>query len=137
MAEPCLLALLSRTWSIVKHLSTCAHCQFASRSACILSACVYPLTARAYYQSTTGRYMLVHDAMLTARCCYQVIIPPPYGLEQCQLVPTGDPRALERVKLVVRITMQLAYHYSTSLTNLEHNCMRCLAHFQSGQVLSG
>ena len=31
----------------------------------------------------------------------QVIIPPPYGLEQCQLVPTGDPRALERVKLVV------------------------------------
>ncbi len=37
----------------------------------------------------------------------QVIIPPPYGLEQCQLVPTGDPRALERVKLVVSTLLHL------------------------------
>ena len=41
-------------------------------------------------------------------CVRQVIIPPPYGLEECQLVPAGDPRALERVKLVVSVQSSCA-----------------------------
>ena len=47
-------------------------------------------------------YSLLHVLLMEMQRAPQVVIPPPYGLNECQLVPSGDPRALERVKLVVR-----------------------------------